>query len=235
MKRLRRCAVRDQSDSPFSAILARLCDDCGALAAALVDGEGETVDYAGLLEPYEIKVVAAEWRIVLAVVHDSRLPGFHQVSTLTVRASNRSYLIEALPDGYAIALRLPRHGFNVSRRAMGQAVRELSHEAGLEQKSARGQVHWVRVKVRTPAASRLLRRPDAIWLREDWSPITILGRYQARDLSRSELGYLARLASGAEVFLVREPLGVWFIDNPNALQDDPGPPGAPSLGGSEVE
>jgi hypothetical protein len=221
MKRLRRGAVRDQSDSPFSAILARLCDDCGALAAALVDGEGETVDYAGLLEPYEIKVVAAEWRIVLAVVHESRLPGFHQVSSLTVRARRRSYLMEALPDGYAIALRLPRHSFNVSRRALGQAVRELSHEAGLEleRKPRRGQVHWARVTVRTPPGSRLQRRPDAIWLGEGWSPITILGRYQARDLSRSELGYLARLASGAEVFLVREPLGVWFVDNPGALQE----------------
>jgi hypothetical protein len=68
MKRRRRGAVRDQSDSAFSAILGQLCDDCGALAAALVDGEGETVDYAGLLSPYEIKVAAAEWRIVLAVV-----------------------------------------------------------------------------------------------------------------------------------------------------------------------
>jgi hypothetical protein len=73
------------------------------------------------------------------------------------------------------------------------------------------------VRVRTPAGSRLHRRPDAIWLENAWSPITILGRYQARDLSHSELGYLARLASGAEVFLVREPLGIWFIDNPAAL------------------
>jgi hypothetical protein len=216
MKRRRRGAVRDQSDSAFSAILTRLCDDCGALAAALVDAEGETVDYAGLLEPYEIKVVAAEWRIVLAVVQGSRLPGFHNVSSLTVRAERRSYFIEALTDGYAIALRLPQHCFNVSRRALSQAARDLGREAGLTPPPGRAKVQWARVRVRTPA-SRLLRRPDAIWLGNDWCPITILGRYQARDLSRSELGYLARLASGAEVFLVREPLGVWFIDNPAAL------------------
>lgn len=217
MKRRRRGAVRDQSDSAFSAILGRLCDDCGALAAALVDPEGETVDYAGLLDPYEIKVVAAEWRIVLAVVHESRLPGFHNVKSITVRAKSRSYFIEAMPDGYAIALRLPRHCFNVSRRALSQATRELAREAALTRPEARAEVHWARVRVRTPASSRLLRRPDAIWLGDDWSPLTILGRYQARDLSRSELGFLARLASGAEVFLVREPLGVWFIDNPAAL------------------
>ena len=217
MKRRRRGATRDQSDSPFSAILSRLCDDCGALAAALVDGEGETVDYAGLLSPYEIKVAAAEWRIVLAVIKESRLPGFSNIAGITVRAHARTFVMEALPDGYAVAVCLPQHAFNVSRRALGQAVRELGHEAGLELPEARAQVNWARVRVRTPAGSRLHRRPDAIWLENAWSPITILGRYQARDLSHSELGYLARLASGAEVFLVREPLGIWFIDNPAVL------------------
>jgi hypothetical protein len=217
MKRRRRGAARDQSDSPFSSILERLCDDSGALAAALVDAEGETVDYAGLLSPYEIKVAAAEWRIVLRVVREARLPGFQHVASVTVRAARRSFFIEGLPDGYAIALCLPRHDFNVSRRALAQATRELGHEAGLALPEARGQVSWARVKVRTPDGPRLRRRPDAIWLKEAWSPITILGRYQARDLSRSELGYLARLTSGAEVFLVREPLGIWFVDNAAAL------------------
>jgi hypothetical protein len=218
MKRRRRGAVRDQSDSAFSAILGRLCDDCGALAAALVDGEGETVDYAGLLSPYEIKVAAAEWRIVLAVVRESRVPGFHTVQSVTVRAKQRTFVIEAMPDGYAIALCLPQHGFNISRRAMGQATRELAREAGIVLPEARAQVHWARVRVRMPSRSPLYRRPEAIWLQDGWSPITILGRYQARDLSRSELGYRARLASGAEVFLVREPLGVWFVDNAAALE-----------------
>lgn len=218
MKRRRRGAARDQSDSPFSAILARLCDDSGAVAAALVDGEGETVDYAGALSPYEVKVAAAEWRIVLEVVRSSRVPGFHNVGSVTVRGARRSFLIEALPDGYAIALCLPRHCFNVSRRALAQAVRELGQEAGLALPEKRSQASWARVRVRTPEGARLRRRPDAIWLDESWSPITILGRYQARDLSHSELGFLARLASGAEVFLVREALGVWFVDNAGALR-----------------
>lgn len=215
MKRRRRGAARDQSDSPFSGILSRLCDDSGALAAALVDAEGETVDYAGLLEPYEIKVAAAEWRLVLEVVRGARLPGFQHVGSVTVRAARRSFLIEALPDGYAIALCLPQHHFNVSRRALAQATRELGHEAGLVLPKKRGQMAWARVKVRVPPGPG--RRPDAIWLAGAWSPLTILGRYQARDLSRSELGFLARLISGAEVFLVREPLGVWFIDSATAL------------------
>jgi hypothetical protein len=217
MRRLRQGAARDQSDSAFSAILRRLCDGCGALAAALVDSEGETVDYAGLLSPYEIKVAAAEWRIVLTVLHASRLVGFQQTSGLSVRARGRSYCIEAMPDGYAIALCLPRYSSTVSRRALSQAMRELGREAGLEVPLGRAEASWIQVKVRLAGPTRLHRRPDAIWLENAWSPLIILGRYQARDLSRSELGYLARLASGAEVFLVREPLGAWFIDNPAAL------------------
>lgn len=219
MKRRRRGAARDQSDSPFSAILGRLCDDSGALAAALVDSEGETVDYAGLLSPYEIKVAAAEWRIVLEVVKNARIPGFQHVSNMTVRATRRSFLIEALPDGYAIALCLPQHHFVVSRRALAQAMRELGDEAGLPMPKRRGQLMWARVRVRVPRGPDAGRRarPDAIWLGDAWSPITILGRYQARDLLRSELGFLARLASGAEVFLVREPLGAWFIDDASVL------------------
>ena len=57
---------RDQEASPFSAILWRLCEGCSAHAAALVDKEGETVDYAGRISPYEIRVAAAELRLVLA-------------------------------------------------------------------------------------------------------------------------------------------------------------------------
>jgi hypothetical protein len=197
-------------------ILTRLCDDSGALAAALVDAEGETVDYAGILEPYDIKVMAAEWRIVLAVVEESPSVLFQRVSSMSVRAGGRSYFIEAMPDGYAIALRLPRYSFHVSRRALTQAVRELGSEAGIELPEARTQLNWARVQVRTPDEQDQLR-PDAIWLGDRWTPITILGRYQARDLLRSERGYLARLVTGAEVFLVREPFGVWFIDNAAAL------------------
>ena len=184
----------------------------------MVDAGGETVDYAGLLEPYEIKVVAAEWRIVLSVAHDSRLAGFQQVSGITVRARERSYCIEAMGDGYAIALRLPRHCFSISRRALSQALRELGQEAGIEQPPlGRAQSTWASVQVRLSGGTRRQRRPDAIWLGGAWSPLVLLGRYQARDLSHSERGYLARLASGAEVFLVREPLGVWFIDNAAVL------------------
>ena len=66
---LRRSLVaRDQEVTPFSSTLMRFCEGTAALGAALVNGLGETVDYAGSVEPFDIKVAAAEWQLVLAML-----------------------------------------------------------------------------------------------------------------------------------------------------------------------
>src|ERR1700730_10328586 len=58
---------RDQEASTFAAILNDLVVRLpGAFAAALVDGEGETVDYGGKVDPFDAKINAAHWRLVLA-------------------------------------------------------------------------------------------------------------------------------------------------------------------------
>ena len=193
---------RDQDASPFSAILWRLCEACAAHAAALVDKEGETVDYAGRISPYEIRVAAAELRLVLAFTRTAGVPGFAQVSEIRVRTGKRSY---------AIVLELARHSFSVSPRAVLQATRELESEAGIASVLLPGGTRWSRVEVRVSASDA--RRPDAVWLNGSWQAVTVLGRYRTGDLARRERGYLARLASGAEFSLVREPLGRWFADD----------------------
>jgi len=201
---------RDQEASPFSAILWRLCEGCSAHAAALVDKEGETVDYAGRISPYEIRVAAAELRLVLAFTRTAQVPGFAEVNEIRVRTGQRSYAILGLGDGYAIVLELLRHSFSVSPRAVLQATRELESEAGIESVLRPGGTRWSRVEVR-PSPSDA-RRPDAVWLDGAWQGVTVLGRYRTGDLARRERGYLARLANGAEFSLVREPLGFWFAD-----------------------
>jgi hypothetical protein len=202
---------RDQDASPFSAILWRLCEGCAAHAAALVDKEGETVDYAGRISPYEIRVAAAELRLVLAFTRTAEVPGFAQVNEIRVRTGRRSYAIVGLGDGYAIVLELARHSFSVSPRAVLQATRELESEAGIESVLLPGATRWSRVEVRVSSCDT--RRPDAVWLNGSWQAVTVLGRYRSGDLARRERGYLARLASGAEFSLVREPLGLWYADD----------------------
>ena len=201
---------RDQDASPFSAILWRLCEGCSAHAAALVDKEGETVDYAGRISPYEIRVAAAELRLVLAFTREAQVSGFAQVNEIRIRTGRRSYAVLGLGDGYAIVLQLVRHSFAVSPRALVQATRELESEAGIESVLRPGGTHWTRVEVR--ASSTDARRPDAVWLDGSWQTVTVLGRYRSGDLARRERGYLARLSNGAEFSLVREPLGFWFAD-----------------------
>ena len=57
---------RDQSPSSFAPTLGRLCSSAGVVGAALVDCDGEAVDYAGRVSPFDIRVAAAEWRIILS-------------------------------------------------------------------------------------------------------------------------------------------------------------------------
>jgi hypothetical protein len=176
-----------------------------------VDKEGETVDYAGRISPYEIRVAAAELRLVLAFTRTALVPGLEAVNDIRIRTGLRSYAIIGLGDGYAIVLELVRHSTSLSKRALLQATRELESEAGIESVLLPGSARWSRVLVRPSANDP--RRPEAIWLDEGWQAVTVLGRYRSADLARRERGYLARLPSGAEFLLVREPLGFWFIDD----------------------
>lgn len=205
-------APRDQHESPFSAILERLCAATGALAAALVDQEGETVDYAGRFAPYDIRVTAAELQIVLAAMFRSPAASVLAVDQLFVRSKQRAYAVIALSDGYSLVLVLSRSCFRVSRRAVAQAVRELESEAGLTYRgSKRRAERWSHVTVRTAQNDR--RRPEAIEIEGEWCLLTILGRFRSRDLDRREVGYRARLPNGAEFALVREPPGRWFAED----------------------
>ena len=61
----RHAPPRDQRESAFTAILTDLVERVpGARCAALVDRDGETVDYGGRGSPYEMRVAAAHLRIV---------------------------------------------------------------------------------------------------------------------------------------------------------------------------
>jgi hypothetical protein len=191
----------------------RLCAASGALATALVDRDGETVDYAGSLSPYEIKVAAAELQIVIALVRRSRGLEVKATEHVIARAARRTFSLIALTDGYALVLVLSRRSFVVSRRGVAEAIRELEREAGLTYASGtrRKYERWARVEVRTARGDP--RRPEAIWLEGEWQPLALLGRFRSRDLERREVGYRARLGTGAEFALVREPPGRWFVED----------------------
>jgi hypothetical protein len=211
-RRRRSLAPRDQFESTFGAILLRLCGATGALGAALVDQEGETVDYAGYLAPFQMRVTAAEWRLVLGLVREVPHPNIALAHQILLRCKKRSYAIVGLPDGYALVLELTRYAFSLSRRAVSEAAREIRAEAGLEGPPGEPESErWWRVAVRTAEGDE--RRPAAIWLEGEWKPLTILGRYAASTNGHREIAYRARLPTGLEFALVREPLGTWFAED----------------------
>ena len=208
MERSRSLAPRDQATSAFSTILMRLVDSSDATAAVLVDPDGETVDYAGSGDVYEMKIAAAEWRLVLSYVHAARIEHWQKTRELYFRGQRRSFAVIGLTDGYAIVLVLVPRSFGVSERAIDEAVRELKMEAGLDfSDPRRGRDLWVRVEVRTRVNDP--RRPVAVWVEGAWTDLEVLGRYPLGD---REVGYRARLSTGAELTLVREPLGRWYAD-----------------------
>jgi len=188
-----------------------LCEGTDALGAALVDRGGETVDYAGYLDPFNMKVAAAEWRLVLELVRDVPHPSYRETQGILVRGKNKSFAVVGVSDGYAIVLALPRRAFGLSGRAVAEAVRAVELEAQLgTPNEVPLSERWLRVEVRTDPNDR--RRPEAVWVEGSWRPLVILGRHGGLSATRREVAFRARLPSGQEFTLVRERTGQWFAD-----------------------
>jgi len=116
--------------SPFSAILGEfLARVPGAIAAALVDSGGETVDYAGKHDIFELKVFAAHFRILLGEA--SALTAGAEVTRLMVRGRKRAVLALRAPDGYAVVVVLRRRaGFAPQETSVRVLMEALAAEAG---------------------------------------------------------------------------------------------------------
>jgi len=207
-----RTGPRDQALSEFSGALQKLCESVAALSAAFVDPEGETVDYAGVVDPFETRVAAAEWGLIIRTLRTTPSLTWARTTELYFRGTNRSFAIITLALGYALVLELPARSLCVSQRALLEAVRAISTEAGLTLPGiwTAAREHWARVDVET---DRRLRRPKSIWREGRWHPLEILGRVARHQLRRCETGYRVRLEDGAEVTLVREPLNRWYADD----------------------
>jgi hypothetical protein len=218
-RRRRGAAARDQALSGFSQALQTLCDSVNALSTALVDSIGETVDYAGVRDPYETRVAAAEWGIVIETLKSSSSRTWAKTTELYFRGKRRSFAIVTLCQGYSLVLELPRRRLHVSQRALVEAVRTISGEAGLEIPNAWMAIRerWTRVRVES---DRRFRRPSAILRNGRWYRLEVLGRVARTQLRNCETGYRVRTEDGAEITLVREPLNHWYADDPIAPSDD---------------
>ena len=138
--------TRDTAPSTFAHILSDLIGRVpGALAAVLVDNDGEAMDYAGEVDPFALKLAGAHWQIVLAQAvrffRSEPAAAFGRMRSLVIRGASRSFLVHALPDDYVLVVLLRRRTFLSAERAYTVCERALSYEAG-----------W-RIRARGPATT----------------------------------------------------------------------------------
>jgi hypothetical protein len=196
--------VRDMDASPFASILQSLIERIpGAFAVGLVDHEGETVDYAGLVSPFDIKVAAAHFQIIMLQLGDIKALGTPK--HLIVRGSDRSIIVRQLQDGYSVVVLLSRRGGFVSaERAFSACVHSLTIEAGWDR--ADELPPWFPISVETDAA----HRPSRIVYGGLAESVEVLGALVG--LARGEHGFRIRLASGPEITVVCEAGGHWYAE-----------------------
>jgi hypothetical protein len=200
----RRPAARDMDTTPFARILTELILRLpGAFACALVDLGGETVDYAGVVDPFDVKVAAAHMRIILNDLDEYAALG--RPRWVVLRGSKRSFVARTLPDGYGLVVMLRRRaGFTASARAFAACERELATEAGwgqLDQATA-----WFPVKVEVDRR----RRPAKIGSGATSVSVEVLGSVMG--LPRNERGFRVRTSTGSELTVVREAGNTWYAD-----------------------
>jgi hypothetical protein len=194
--------TRDMDETPFTPILRELVRCIpGAVGAVLVDDLGETVDYFGHADPFDLKVTAAHWQIVL--VELATLVAI-QTRQITIRSAKRSYIVRRLPENYALVILLSkRAGFTSTTRALEACESALATEASWPKTTKH---HWVAVEVAVDPK----RRPREITLRKAKQSLEVLGTLMG--LRAREKGFRVRLETGAELNLVREPGGRWYAD-----------------------
>lgn len=194
----------------FSKILSALIERLpGAFACALVDLGGETVDYAGLCEPFDVKVAAAHMRIVLNDVEQYGRLG--EPRWVVLRGAKRSFVARRLPEGYALVVLLRRRaGFTASARAFAACERELSAEAGWRNPDV---PKWypIRVEVDRRGRPRRVGSPGVA--------VDVFGAVMG--LARNERGFRVRTATGGELTVVREPGNTWYADEDLTALDAP--------------
>jgi predicted regulator of Ras-like GTPase activity (Roadblock/LC7/MglB family) len=188
--------------TPFTTILSELVSRVpGAYACAFVDTQGETVDYAGAIEPFDVKVAAAHMGIVLD--HVDRYGKLGEVRHLVIRGATKSFVVRRLPDGYALTLLLrKRAGFAVSQRAFAACEHALAIEAGWHRSDTKPA--WYPIPVDVDCRGR----PTSIG--EPRCRVEVLGAVAG--LPPRERGFRVRTDAGAELTLVCEAKRCWYAD-----------------------
>ena len=91
---------------PFKTLLTKLVEDVpGASGAILADWEGESVEQFSFSDPYDMKVTAAHWGILLTLLKG--LPGEYAtgpVREAVITTDQQYVIVGALGDEYTLVM-----------------------------------------------------------------------------------------------------------------------------------
>ena len=204
--------TREEDETGFTLILRRHVDATpGSLGAALVDGQGEAVDYAGEnVDPFDLKVAAAHWRLVLADIERGKLAEQGGATLrLVVLTELRGFVLTALPEGYALLSILKANAaLGHADRSLDGTLRALHREAGWA--FPPGAFRWHPIEVEIDARAR----PTRIRVRHQWTEVVPIGRI-AQGLQPGEVGWRVDVAAAeCETTLVLGRDDRWYADLP---------------------
>lgn len=199
---------RDVAKTGFTEILENLLEALpGAAGVALADELGECVDYAGVLEPYEVRLASAHMQIELRNAHQELEDKIGAVRAMAVCAHKRTFIAQALLEGYILILVFTGGApLCISSRALAQAEYDIRLEGGWDPPP--DIERWIHLHVDARPHDRW--RPRRVRLADVWYFVEVIGAVVG--LADGERGFRVRTDKGAEMTLVRERLGHWYAD-----------------------
>jgi hypothetical protein len=209
-------AKRDELESSFTPILRRTLESLPrALCAVFVDTEGECIDYASSIDPFEAKVSGAHALILVrALCASQRKLGLHEPFTLAIAGSERELWARRITDDYIIVVvTLPGAEGTQMWTVLAAAAREFRSEVNAVDPS------WepaTRLEVVVRAAVGWPYAPAAFSQHGVRVTITdVLGRWTEPGGGDEELScFRVRTADGQELTLVHDPNADGWLARP---------------------
>jgi predicted regulator of Ras-like GTPase activity (Roadblock/LC7/MglB family) len=113
---------------PFRKILEEFSRKTGALGAAMLDYEGETVEASTVADDFELKTIGAHKGIILNMLKDISNRRNEALESVAIETARARLAIIPLKEGYYLLVALTR------KTPVGKALFESRHAAELIKK-----------------------------------------------------------------------------------------------------
>jgi hypothetical protein len=169
------------------------------LAAVFVDRDGECIDYASSLDPYEAQVIGAQLSQITLDL-SRQVPGWGGGALVlwVLEAASREFVVRRVSDEHAVVTGLERGGVNARLlRSMGALAEALRREAALTAADWEPWGDGFMVELRRSAGGWGYA-PSAMGPASAQRPVEVLGRWVERGSISSQEIVCFRVRCGPE-------------------------------------